>query len=153
MKIIDIEFSFFKGDLYLGNTEIIEENRTYNEKQIYIVNFNGDKNILIEAESADEAQEWIESIREHMKYANRVARESIAVSEKRASQQLSASQDKRASARYTPQSSSAIPAVPSPVITTDDPKRYSTILGPFPSSKPRTDTVTSVDSDETSQNG
>ena len=72
-------YTSFKGDLYLGNTEIIEENKTYNEKQIYIVNFNGDKNILIEAESADEAQDWIESIREHMIYANRVARESTTI--------------------------------------------------------------------------
>ena len=100
----------------------------------------------------------MESIREHMIYANRVARESIAITDKRASQQLSTSQDKRSSARYTPQSSTALPAVPSPVAvaTSDDQKRYSTILGPYPavpSSKPRTDTVTSVDSDEASQNG
>ena len=87
-------------------------------------------------------------------YANRVARESIAMSDRRTSQQLSSGQDKRGSMRLSQQNSTAIPAVPSPVVTTiDDQKRYSAILGPYPASKPRTETVTSVDSDETSQNG
>ena len=88
-------------------------------------------------------------------YANRVARESIAMSDRRTSQQLSSGQDKRGSMRLSQQYSTAIPAVPSPVVTTtiDDQKRYSAILGPYPASKPRTETVTSVDSDETSQNG
>ena len=54
----------------LANTEVIEENKKYNEKQILIVSFNGEYNLLMEAESADDADDWIIEIRDHIKYAN-----------------------------------------------------------------------------------
>lgn len=54
----------------MANTEVIEENKKYNEKQIFIVSFNGEYNLLMEAESADDADDWIIEIRDHIKYAN-----------------------------------------------------------------------------------
>ena len=54
----------------LSNTEVIEENKKYNEKQIFIVSFNGEYNLLMEADSADDADDWIIEIRDHIKFAN-----------------------------------------------------------------------------------
>lgn len=54
----------------MANTEVIEENKKYNEKQIFIVSFNGEYNLLMEAESADDADDWIIEIRDHIKFAN-----------------------------------------------------------------------------------
>jgi len=72
------EFPFgdsLKGELNLANTEVIEENKKYNEKQIFIVSFNGEYNLLMETESADDADDWIIEIRDHIKYANAAAEE------------------------------------------------------------------------------
>lgn len=65
----------FQGELNLANTEVIEENKKYNEKQIFIVSFNGEYNLLMEAESADDADDWIIEIRDHIKFANSDAAE------------------------------------------------------------------------------
>ena len=54
---------------------MIEENKKYNEKQIFIVSFNGEYNLLMETESADDADDWIIEIRDHIKYANAAAEE------------------------------------------------------------------------------
>jgi len=54
---------------------VIEENKKYNEKQIFIVSFNGEYNLLMETESADDADDWIIEIRDHIKYANAAAEE------------------------------------------------------------------------------
>ena len=54
---------------------MIEENKKYNEKQIFIVSFNGEYNLLMETESADDADDWIIEIRDHIKYANSAAEE------------------------------------------------------------------------------
>jgi hypothetical protein len=61
---------FNQGELNLANTEVIEENKKYNEKQIFIVSFNGEYNLLMETDSADDADDWIIEIRDHIKYAN-----------------------------------------------------------------------------------
>jgi hypothetical protein len=72
-----------QGELNLLNTEVIEENKKYNEKQIFIVSFNGEYNLLMEADSADDADDWIIDIRDHIKYANSEAvQDSSAESEK-----------------------------------------------------------------------
>lgn len=54
----------------MANTELIEENRRYNQKQIFIASFGGDYNLLIEADNVADADEWTASIKEHIKYAN-----------------------------------------------------------------------------------
>lgn len=133
-----------QGDLYLGNTEIIEENKNYNDRQIYIVNYNGERNILIEAESVEEAQEWMESIREHTAYANRVARESTIISDRRTSQNMSAHQAPSAEESSRRQSSAmSSPASTSPMVTSCPPKTASAM-------KPRSKSIESDDSDEDS---
>lgn len=70
--VVDNMFVFchHQGELNLANTEVIEENKKYNEKQIFIVSFNGEYNLLMEAESADDADDWIIEIRDHIKFAN-----------------------------------------------------------------------------------
>lgn len=90
---------------------------------------------MIEAETAEEAQQWMESIREHMMYANRVARESSAILDRR-----SQTSDKRSSLRFANQSSIA-------AVSIDESRRYSNIIGhpAVPITKPRSE---SVDSDD-----
>lgn len=61
---------YTQGELNLANTEVIEENKKYNEKQIFIVSFNGEYNLLMEADTADDADDWIIEIRDHIRYAN-----------------------------------------------------------------------------------
>lgn len=63
-------YYFSQGELNLTNTEVIEDNKNYNEKQIFVVSFNGEYNLLMEAECADDADDWILEIRDHIKYAN-----------------------------------------------------------------------------------
>lgn len=48
----------------------MEDNKRYNENQIFIVSFNGENSMLMEAETKEEAMAWIVSIRTHIKYAN-----------------------------------------------------------------------------------
>jgi protein-S-isoprenylcysteine O-methyltransferase Ste14 len=48
----------------------MEDNKRYNENQIFIVSFNGENSMLMEAETKEDAMAWIVSIRTHIKYAN-----------------------------------------------------------------------------------
>mmetsp|Transcript_34063 Transcript_34063/g.70329 ORF Transcript_34063/g.70329 Transcript_34063/m.70329 type:complete len:420 (+) Transcript_34063:115-1374(+) len=59
-----------KGELHLANTEIIIENKKYNEKQIFVVSFSGEYNLLMEADSTEEADAWVDAIELHIKHAN-----------------------------------------------------------------------------------
>ncbi|KAJ1392417.1 hypothetical protein B484DRAFT_459420 [Ochromonadaceae sp. CCMP2298] len=59
-----------KGELHLANTEMIQENKKYNDKQIFVVSFSGEYNLLMEAETPEDADEWMSAITEHIRYAN-----------------------------------------------------------------------------------
>lgn len=48
----------------------MEDNKRYNDNQIFIVSFNGENSMLMEAETKEDATAWIVSIRTHIKYAN-----------------------------------------------------------------------------------
>jgi len=48
----------------------MEDSKRYNENQIFIVSFNGENSMLMEAETKEDATAWIVSIRTHIKYAN-----------------------------------------------------------------------------------
>ena len=82
----------------MANTEVIEENKKYNEKQIFVVSFNGEYNLLMEADSADDADDWIIEIRDHIKYANSQAsgqEVSAEVEKARANKAMSMKVDRR----------------------------------------------------------
>jgi hypothetical protein len=54
------------------NSEVVEEHtRNINEKQIFIVSYNGENNILMETELASEAKEWVDAIKKHIEFYNR----------------------------------------------------------------------------------
>lgn len=60
-----------KGDLPLRGASIVNGDKKYTDKQIYIIAANSkeDNNMLIEAESIDTANEWKRSILEHIKFS------------------------------------------------------------------------------------
>jgi hypothetical protein len=58
-----------KGGLHLANTEITSSG-VKNSKQIHIYSFNGDKNILLEAETEEGVNAWVEIIQNHIDYAD-----------------------------------------------------------------------------------
>ena len=60
-----------KGTMLLSNTDIIEENKKYNDMQIMLVSYNGDYNMLMEADSPESADAWMASIKDHIRFANR----------------------------------------------------------------------------------
>jgi hypothetical protein len=87
----------------LANTEVIEENKKYNEKQIFIVSFNGEYNLLMEADSADDADDWVIEIRDHIRYANTEAsQDSSADAEKARNARAASMRVDKNTARYPP---------------------------------------------------
>lgn len=48
----------------------MEDNKRYSDNQIFVVSFNGENSMLMEAETKEDATAWIASIRTHIKYAN-----------------------------------------------------------------------------------
>ena len=54
--------------MHLADTEVVIQEG--NPKQIFIVCFNGENNLLMEAGSADDADDWVIAIRDHTKFAN-----------------------------------------------------------------------------------
>lgn len=61
----------------LVNTELVEENSRYNSKQIFIVSYNGENNMLMETETVAEAADWARAFKEHMDFANHKTVENV----------------------------------------------------------------------------
>jgi hypothetical protein len=60
-----------KGELSLVNSEVVEEHhRNINDKQVFVVSYNGENNILMETDNASETLEWANAIRSHIKFYN-----------------------------------------------------------------------------------
>jgi hypothetical protein len=57
----------------LNSTEVVENFAKSNDCQIYIQAFNGENNMLMEAESAADCKEWKTCIKEHCRYADAYA--------------------------------------------------------------------------------
>jgi hypothetical protein len=52
---------------------VVEEHtRNINQKQIFVVSFNGENNILMETEDPKDAKEWAEAIKKHIDFYNKV---------------------------------------------------------------------------------
>lgn len=69
--------SNLKGEMSLVNTELLEDHTRANEKQIFIVSYNGENNILMETENAADSKEWIAAIKNHIQYFNNKIVESV----------------------------------------------------------------------------
>jgi protein-S-isoprenylcysteine O-methyltransferase Ste14 len=61
----------------LVNTELVEENSRHNNKQIFIVSYNGENNMLMETEGPAETAEWIKAFKEHIAHANNQTAENV----------------------------------------------------------------------------
>lgn len=57
----------------LINASVVQYNKKQTDKQIFISGANGEKSLLMEAESASVAQEWSEAIQMHCDYATAAA--------------------------------------------------------------------------------
>ena len=68
----------------LVSTELVEDS-THNPRQIFVMSYNGENNILMEAEAAAEAQQWAAAIKAHIRYANAETEDNVI----RASRRLS----------------------------------------------------------------
>lgn len=86
------------------------------DKQFYIVGANGERDLLVEVESASDVDSWISAIREHIDYANRRGSVVDASEAAEAAMAASASTGKSGSGKSRLQSISAaeFPVVPSP---------------------------------------
>jgi protein-S-isoprenylcysteine O-methyltransferase Ste14 len=81
----------------LVNTELAVDVAKYGDKQIYVTSYNGEKNILMEADTAEEARQWSNAIEMHIKFADSDA-------------SISTTKERRSS--VGPSTSSAPPVVP-----------------------------------------
>lgn len=55
----------------MANAEVVEEHtKTINPKQIFVVSYSGENNILMETDDPKETQEWLAAIRDHIQYCN-----------------------------------------------------------------------------------
>ena len=59
-----------QGDLELFDATISKDIKKFSDKQIYIISRKGQKDLLVEADSAYEAKDWMDSIAAHIQYAN-----------------------------------------------------------------------------------
>jgi protein-S-isoprenylcysteine O-methyltransferase Ste14 len=58
----------------LVNTEIVEDAKSKtSNKQIFVASFNGENNILMECQNAEDMKLWTNAIRTHIDYANNVS--------------------------------------------------------------------------------
>lgn len=58
-----------KGELTLYQATVsTDRKKVSNDKQIYIAGANGEKDLLIEAESAQEVWTWVEALTQHVRY-------------------------------------------------------------------------------------
>lgn len=123
----------------LVNTELIEDMSKYDAKQIYIASFNGENNILMEADNAEDARQWCDAIRVHIHYANRETERNV----NRASTRISSSGDAAAAAASSSSSSSAPPVPPA------RPSSMASAPASAPAAAPAT-TTTSATTEKTS---
>eukprot|EP01040_Poterioochromonas_malhamensis_P005677 gene5677-6099_t len=63
-----------KGVLNLYRAEVVDEHSAViNNRQVFIVSYNGENNLLLEAQSAEESLEWREMIKSHIRFYNNLA--------------------------------------------------------------------------------
>lgn len=56
------------------NTEVVEEHsRVINQSQIFVVSYNGENNLLMEADTPEECSEWVAAIKTHIAYYNNLS--------------------------------------------------------------------------------
>eukprot|EP01040_Poterioochromonas_malhamensis_P005679 gene5678-6101_t len=61
-----------KGELNLVNSEVVEEHtKTINPKQVFIVSYNGENNILMETDDPKDTAEWVSAIKTHIDFYNK----------------------------------------------------------------------------------
>lgn len=58
----------------LYRAEVVDEHSAViNNRQVFIVSYNGENNLLLEAQSAEESLEWREMIKSHIRFYNNLA--------------------------------------------------------------------------------
>lgn len=66
-----------KGEMDLFDATISRDPKKCSDKQLLIVGAKGQKDLLVEAENADEAKDWAAHITRHATYAARPNRDSL----------------------------------------------------------------------------
>lgn len=115
----------------LVNTELIEDK--YGVKQIFIASFNGENNILMEADNAEDAKIWCAAIRQHIHYANRETEVAVKSGVGSGSFASSSSSGRPVSMSAPSSTATSTPPAPSP---TPAPASSTTSSAPAPSSPP-----------------
>ncbi len=66
----------------LANTEVVEEYKKGNDNQIFLVSYNGENNMLMEADNMDECMKWVASLKLHCAFADAEAENNVVINKR-----------------------------------------------------------------------
>lgn len=135
-----------KGSLELVNTELVSDLTKMNEKQIYVETYSGEKSLLLECETIEEAKIWRQILLVHINYSNKVATIDQRIHSDESSPQSKA-MDMGEIYGSDIQDEDTVHTPPTPPVVLPPPKRasmFSRRVEPTPSSSPPSSTSSST---------